>query len=66
MDSALGFNVNKRGEDMNEEVIYVDCPFCGEGDFDLFGLKLHLLNNFCDAFNAIDTSIPESKKEDKE
>ena len=31
--------------------IEVTCPFCGEGDFDLYGLKIHLLNGWCEAFN---------------
>lgn len=31
----------------------ITCPFCGEDDFDLFGLKLHLLNNWCDDFNNL-------------
>jgi hypothetical protein len=26
------------------------CPFCGEGDFDLWGLKLHLLSGWCAKF----------------
>jgi hypothetical protein len=30
---------------------YVTCPFCGEGDFDLIGLKAHFLRGWCDAFN---------------
>ena len=28
------------------------CPFCGEGDFDLIGLKVHL-QQFCDEFDAL-------------
>lgn len=32
------------------------CPFCNEDDFDLIGLKLHLLR-WCDAYNEVDTSI---------
>lgn len=29
---------------------YIDCPFCGEHDFDLYGLKIHLLR-WCDVFD---------------
>ena len=29
----------------------VICPFCGEGDFDLVGLKMHLLRGWCDKLN---------------
>lgn len=30
----------------------VMCPFCLENDFDLIGLKNHLLKGHCDIFNA--------------
>lgn len=30
---------------------YVICPFCGETDFDLIGLKTHLNNGDCDVYN---------------
>ena len=30
----------------------VVCPFCGEGDFDLIGLKAHYLSGYCPAFDA--------------
>lgn len=33
------------------------CPFCGEDDFDLIGLKLHLLNYRCDAFRDLDVTF---------
>lgn len=29
----------------------VVCPFCGEGDFDRIGLKLHLHLGWCEPFN---------------
>ena len=29
---------------------YIKCPFCGEDDFDLEGLKTHLLNH-CEVFD---------------
>jgi hypothetical protein len=28
----------------------IECPFCGEIDFDLIGLKAHLLNGDCEEF----------------
>lgn len=36
----------------------ITCQFCGEGDFDLPGIKLHLLSGWCDAFNAIEDVKP--------
>ena len=30
----------------------VQCPFCGEKDFDLEGLKLHYQAGWCDTFNT--------------
>lgn len=32
------------------------CPFCEEGDYDLEGLKLHLMSGQCEPFNQ--TIIP--------
>jgi len=37
---------------MSEE--YISCPFCKEDDFDLIGLKGHLLNGRCEVFNLTD------------
>ena len=31
------------------EYVYVTCPFCGENDFDLPGLKAHL-TWYCEAY----------------
>ncbi len=39
--------------------IEVRCPFCEEGDFDFFGLKVHLLNGWCDKFNAVQIPVPD-------
>jgi len=36
---------------MTEGVDYLDCPFCGEHDFDREGLKNHFLAGHCDEFN---------------
>lgn len=30
----------------------VSCPWCHEADFDLIGLKGHLLNGHCEAFDC--------------
>lgn len=29
------------------------CPFCGEEDFDLSGLKGHFLAGYCDVYNGV-------------
>jgi len=29
------------------------CPFCHETDYDLIGLKMHLLGGTCDVFNNL-------------
>ena len=31
---------------------YVQCPFCGEDDFDLVGLKGHLENGWCEVYES--------------
>jgi len=31
----------------------VKCPFCGEEDFDLVGLKMHLENGWCEEYNFL-------------
>jgi hypothetical protein len=28
------------------------CPFCGETDFDLIGLKIHFMRGWCDVWNV--------------
>ena len=38
---------------MDDIDMEVRCPFCGEEDFDLIGLKTHLDNGDCDAYNEI-------------
>jgi 4-hydroxy-3-methylbut-2-en-1-yl diphosphate synthase IspG/GcpE len=37
----------------------IACPFCGDVDFDLIGLKRHLLNGWCECFNEVDIYIPQ-------
>ncbi len=29
------------------------CPFCGESDFDLEGLKIHLVRGWCEPFEQL-------------
>jgi len=31
----------------------VICPFCGEKDFDLLGLEMHLERNWCSVFGNV-------------
>ena len=43
---------------------YVQCPWCGEDDFDLIGLKIHLERDWCDAYKATPMEHPiEAEKE---
>lgn len=37
---------------MSKEKRYVSCPFCGEDDFDLAGLKTHFHRGYCEHYNA--------------
>jgi hypothetical protein len=39
-------------EEYEEE--YIACPFCKCGDFDLIGLKSHIVNGDCVVFNEIE------------
>lgn len=39
---------------MIDRDLEVNCPFCGERDFDLIGLKYHLENGYCDEYEEID------------
>ena len=36
--------------------IHRNCPYCGENEFDAYGLKLHLLNHPCEQFIAVSES----------
>ena len=40
---------------VEEQMIYVSCPFCDEEDFDLVGLKGHLSGD-CEAWNEIEVA----------
>jgi hypothetical protein len=44
--------VRLRGGVMADHDCDVVCPFCGEGDFDLIGLKIHLWSGHCEVLNA--------------
>jgi hypothetical protein len=48
-------NVPKEvGSTRNDSCIEsIACPFCKEADFDLLGLKSHLLNGDCEGFNKL-------------
>lgn len=35
-----------------EDLQDIKCPFCGERDFDLIGLKGHLLSGYCEIFES--------------
>lgn len=37
----------------------VNCPFCKETEFDLIGLKHHLISNCCPIFEEIEILIGE-------
>jgi hypothetical protein len=37
-----------------EASLDVVCPFCGEGEFDKIGLKLHLERGHCDEYREVD------------
>jgi hypothetical protein len=36
----------------------VECPFCGEKDFDKVGLKIHLTRGHCEKYEEIDIFNP--------
>ena len=39
--------------EQSQEFLSIDCPWCNEHDFDLMGLKSHLLNGDCEPFNHL-------------
>jgi hypothetical protein len=41
----------------------VTCPFCGDDNFDLIGLKAHFLRGWCEPFN--ETIRPEEERFDR-
>lgn len=40
----------------------IKCPFCGDDDFDLIGLKAHFMRGWCEPFN--ETIRPEEERFD--
>ena len=40
----------------NEPPPCIQCPFCLDNEYDIEGLKLHLVAGWCDVFNA--TEVP--------
>lgn len=42
-------------------MIYLKCPFCGEDDFDLIGLKYHL-TYYCEIFEKTPEAYSEEDK----
>lgn len=43
----------------------ITCPFCGERDFDLVGLKGHLLSS-CEKFEETETPLQEAHRREQE
>lgn len=41
---------------------YIKCPFCGEDDFDLIGLKNHFERGHCDVYNETESPIEERER----
>jgi len=39
---------------------FIECPFCHEPDFDLPGLKMHLVLGWCEVWAALEN--PRNKK----
>ena len=40
--------------EVDEKEVTIKCPFCNQGDYDLVGLKSHLIHGDCDKFNNIE------------
>lgn len=45
-------NLDSSSDEQGQTKSLILCPFCGETDFDLIGLKKHLLAGWCEVFNA--------------
>jgi hypothetical protein len=50
--STLQDPINSENEQMDSSDVI--CPFCKEKDFDLIGLKGHLMQGDCEVFNRIE------------
>ena len=44
-------------DDQVNDQEYIICPFCKETDFDLIGLKSHLLHGDCEIFNKTEDNV---------
>lgn len=44
------------------EAMTMNCPFCDSPDFDMIGLKAHILKGQCDVFEGIDTVEQERER----
>ena len=44
--------MSKEGKEIT---LAVECPFCGEKDFDLIGLKIHFNRGWCQVFEQTET-----------
>lgn len=42
-------------ENKSDYVEYMVCPFCKDTDFDMVGLKIHLLSGYCEIFDLVET-----------
>lgn len=45
---------NEKKEEQSKSNNDITCPFCGEIDFDLIGLKNHILS-YCESFQQVST-----------
>lgn len=42
-----------RAEHDASKSLNIKCPFCGDNDFDLIGLKLHLEKGYCEKYEEV-------------
>ena len=49
---------NEQEDRKSAAVKMIDCPFCGEGDFDKEGLKYHFEQGYCEDYNSVKTDPP--------
>jgi hypothetical protein len=66
-EESLGSEMKRSGMKVDSDALSSDdcdvvCPFCGEGDFDLVGLKTHFLRGWCDKFNETILYAPHTRE----
>jgi len=44
-------------ENNESDTEYITCPFCGQEDFDLPGLKYHFIQGHCEIYNETENWI---------